>query len=72
MVRAGRVTDQPGVTADDLPTILDSLGIPLSRESTLDGIRQLLVLQDQPDWKRPRPIFFASAGQTAAIGVRFK
>jgi len=72
VVQAGRVTDRPGVTSDYLPTILDVLGIPLPGESTPDGTSLLPVLKDQPDWKRPGPIFFESAGQTAAIGHRFK
>ena len=72
VVKAGQVTDCPGVTSDYLPTILDVLDHLPPRNFTPDGISLLPVLKGQRDWQRPEPILFESAGQTAAIDNRFK
>ena len=72
VVQAGQTTDSPGVTSDYLPTILDVLGVLPPRKFTPDGISLLPVLRGQRNRKRPQPILFESAGQTAAIDNRFK
>ena len=71
-VKAGQVTDCPGVTSDYLPTILDVLDFLPPRKFPPDGVSLLPILEGRLDWKRPQPILFESAGQTAAIDNRFK
>jgi arylsulfatase A-like enzyme len=70
-VPPGSETDEPIVTSDILPTVIDVLGLSLPDKRPLDGISILPLLKGKP-WARPAPIAFHSHGQMALSGRRFK
>ena len=71
VVQPAEVND-PVVTSDYMPTILDAVGAVLPPHSnTLDGVSILPLLKGEA-WNRPQPIAFASQGQVAYSGVTHK
>lgn len=64
--------DDPVVTSDYMPTILDAVGAALPPHSNkLDG-ESILPLLRREAWTRPQPIAFASQGQVAYSGTEYK
>ena len=67
-----KVVDNPVVTSDYMPTILEAAGIELPQNSNeLDGVSILPLLKGE-EWERPVPIASASKGQYAYNGNEYK
>jgi arylsulfatase A-like enzyme len=67
-----RTIEEPVVTSDYMPTILEAVGVPLPRGANmLDGESILSLLRGEA-WERSRPIAFTSRGELAYNGNRFK
>jgi arylsulfatase A-like enzyme len=66
------VVEAPVVTSDYMPTIMDVLGIGCSEKfNVLDGESVLPLLKGE-EWKRSKPLGFASRGQYAYNGNKYK
>ena len=71
-IKKPMVVDAPVVTCDYLPTVVDALNISMpANANKLDGISMLPLLEGK-ELKRPAPIGFASRGQAAFNGERYK
>lgn len=73
-VRPGRVSDQPCVTSDYLPTIMAAIGasLPSDLEQSLDGVNLLPLLEGEADYQRAKPIGFQFGRQSSWVEPRFK
>ena len=70
-VKPAEVND-PVVTSDYMPTILEVLGTVLQQNANkLDGVSILPLLKGEA-WSRSHPIAFASQGQVAYSGATYK
>jgi arylsulfatase A-like enzyme len=47
-VQSGAVSDQPVISTDFYPTILDAVGLPLKTDQHVDGVSLLPLLKDPP------------------------
>ena len=71
-IAAGRVTDEPAVTSDWLPTIADCFGVDLAALPTpRDGVSLRRLLNGE-SWTRPAPIAFWSRSTATLSGARYK
>jgi arylsulfatase A-like enzyme len=66
---AGLRVSQPGVTTDQLPTLLSLLGLPLP--DALDGVSLAPLLRGEP-WRRTQPIPFLSGRRRALVDWPWK
>jgi arylsulfatase A-like enzyme len=70
--RKPMVIDTPFVTSDYLPTVVDALGISMPEKSNrLDGVSMIPLLEGK-EFKRPKPIGFASQRQRAFNDEKYK
>jgi arylsulfatase A-like enzyme len=71
VVKPAEVND-PVVTSDYMPTILEAAGTALPENSNrLDGVSILPLLKGE-GWTRPQPVAFASQDQLALSGTEYK
>ena len=68
-LESGQRVLAPGVTTDQVPTLLDLLGAP--QLDGLDGVSLAPALRGLP-WQRPRPVVFVSGKRRALIDWPWK